>query len=63
MTGLYRDAHGPRRLSPLEVLRLHAFPETWVRLPTPTVYHVVGNSVPVQWAREVLNVLDALLTH
>lgn len=61
VTGLYLDALGPRRLSPIEVLRLHEFPTTWASLPTPTVYHIVGNSVPVQWARAVLNLLDTEL--
>ena len=58
VTGMYLDPLGPRRLSPVEVLRLHDFPETWASLPTATVYHIVGNSVPVQWARAVLNMLD-----
>ena len=61
VTGLYLDALGPRRLAPIEVLRLHGFPPRWVNLPVPTVYHIVGNSVPVQYAAELLNAVNELL--
>ena len=62
VTGLYLDAIGPRRLTPTEVLRLHGFPTRLAgKLPPLTVYHIVGNSVPVQWAAAVLNLLHELL--
>ena len=61
VTGLYWDGASPRRLAPVEVLRMHAFPERLARHPTRLIYKVVGNSVPVQWAEEVLHLIDALL--
>ena len=61
VTGLYWDGVSPRRLAPVEVLRMHAFPERLERHPPRLVYKVVGNSVPVQWAEEVLCLVDGLL--
>lgn len=61
VTGLYRDAISPRRLTPKEVLRIHGFPDSDARRSPLLVYHAVGNAVPAQWAAAVLRQLDGLL--